>query len=485
MDPAKRSEFIRPSDAASWAACRRRAWLKLHHFIEYETDGFANLLFEAGLQHERSVLKQLENEHEVQYANSFEHTENLMQQQVPVIYQAKLINHDIGIVGYPDFLILHDSGQYYPAEAKLTQKENKKSLQIQLGLYRRLLNNDLPVMVFLGSYQTALFGEETEQLVDAFLEDIKQLKKTPDLPAARYSHSKCRACPYFEYCRPLFEAQEDISLLHGVHGRAAESLAELGISTISQLATREPETLPDVQHLSGVKRKRRAVRQAQAFLHNEVFQLSKVELPEGVWIHFDIEDNPLTSSRERHVYLWGMLAPPYTGDDFDYVWTDHEADDYGGWLAFLEKIEQYRIRFTCVILAHYSNHEKATIKKYAQRYRMTGHPTVQWLLGDSKSGCHGPMFDMQKAVQDNLILPLQSYGLKDICKHPDLVNFQWENKESGSQWSVVQFHRFLAELNEAEKQKLKSEILGYNRDDVMATRHLELWLRRHFMQDGI
>ena len=84
---------------------------------------------------------------------------------------------------------------------------------------------------------------------------------------------------------------------------------------------------------------------------------------------------------------------------------------------------------------------------------------------------------MQKPVLNNFVLPLQAYGLKDICKHKDLVNFQWEDNESGSQWSIVQFHRFLAETDLVTKDGLKSEILGYNRDDVIATRKLEEWLR--------
>lgn len=57
------------------------------------------------------------------------------------------------------------------------------------------------------------------------------------------------------------------------------------------------------------------------------------------------------------------------------------------------------------------------------------------------------------------------------------MNFQWEDDSSGSQWSVVQFNRFLDEPDPAKKAKLKAEILGYNRDDVIATRRLEEWLR--------
>ena len=72
-----------------------------------------------------------------------------MRQGVPVIYQGRLLNESEGLVGYPDFLIRHESGQYQSADAKLSLNENKKVIQIQLGIYRRLLANELPAFFFL------------------------------------------------------------------------------------------------------------------------------------------------------------------------------------------------------------------------------------------------------------------------------------------------------------------------------------------------
>ncbi|SNX58946.1 uncharacterized protein SAMN06296273_0408 [Nitrosomonas ureae] len=467
--------LIKPSDAVVWISCQRRAWLDKHQPTAYEPDAFNQLLSDRGLAHEAAILAKLENQFSVVQATSFEHTQALIQQGAQVIYQGRLVDENQGLVGYPDFLIRQESGQYQSADAKLSLSENKKAIQIQLGIYRRLLGNGLPAMVFLGDGRTALLGDEVELLVDEFITSMKALLDLEQQPSVRYSHSKCRICPYEAHCRPEFEMREDISLLYGVHGKAADALAEAGISTISQLAASTVDTVPDVPYLKGSKRKYRAILQAQSFLSGKVYSLDKTVLPEGTWIHFDIEDNPLTRSRERHVYLWGFLLPTYAKDDFDYVWTDGEANDYEGWLGFLQKVEAYRSLYPSIVLAHYSNHEKATIRKYAERYAMENHTTVLWLLGQDS-----PLFDMQNPVLNCLVLPLQGYGLKDICKHPDLVDFQWENQESGSQWSVVQFNRFLSETNPREKQKLKNEILGYNRDDVVATRHLELWLRNLF-----
>ena len=147
-------------------------------------------------------------------------------------------------------------------------------------------------------------------------------------------------------------------------------------------------------------------------------------------------------------------------------------EDKQGWDDFLSLVEKYKTEHNDLIIAHYSQHEVTTIKQYAERYDMFEHPTVAWLLGENS-----PLYDLQKPVLDNLVLPLQGYGLKDICKHKDLVNFQWEDEESGSQWSIVQFYYFQQEQDEGKRSLMKRAILSYNRDDVMATKHLEDWLR--------
>lgn len=166
------------------------------------------------------------------------------------------------------------------------------------------------------------------------------------------------------------------------------------------------------------------------------------------------------------------MKPPYDGSAFDYVWTDSERDDRQGWLDFLAKIEEFKAQWPDMVLAHFSGYEVQKIAAYSERYGMEMHPTVQWLLGDET-----PLFDLLDVVKDCLVLPVASYGLKYICKHPKLVNFQWDDEDSGSQWSVVQFVNYLMTLVPSDRERIKRNILTYNFDDVIATRMLEVWLR--------
>ncbi len=485
MTASERKKLIRPSDANSWSLCTRRVWLdnKAQFKPDSNEDAFEQMVIDLGVNHEQAVLQAISKTHSVKTATSPDDTNRLMSERCPVIYQAQLLDEDHGIVGFPDFLILSDSGEYQAADAKLSQNESKKPIQVQLGVYRRLLRkmhgSQLPALVFLGNGEHAEIGDEANPLSNQFITEMRKLLADEEEPLVRYGHSKCRACPYNVHCKPQFQVNGELTLLYGVQEQAAAGLENAGIKTISQLADTDPNAIPDVPYLKKQDKKQRAVLQAKSYLTGEIFQHTATMLPEGQWVHFDIEDNPLTGTGQKHVYLWGFLTPVSPGSleqgSFEYVWTDTSDEDQQGWLQFLAKVEQYKQQYPQLILSHYSNHEKSTIQSYAKRYGMEENETVNYLLGTDS-----PLFDLQKPVLASLVLPLQGYGLKDICKHPDLVNFQWQDEGSGSQWSVVQFNRFIGETNPATKQRLKDEILGYNKDDVTATLRLEEWLRVNY-----
>jgi len=470
--------MIRASDAKSWIHCPRRAWFDNHPPEGYETitpSEFDQLVITLGNRHEWNIRRQLEKQYQVVEAISEEHTRALMEARAQIIYQGQLTKD--GIVGRPDFLILHDSGEYQPADAKLARSEEKKEIQTQLGIYRKLLDSILPAKVFLGTGEITEIGDEADKEVDKFLTGMREILAQPTAPVVRYSESKCKACGYYDVCKPQFEAKGELTLLYGIDSRAAPGLEKQGIDSIRKLADSDPDTIEDVPYLKGLEKRQRAVLQAKSYFDDNFYQLKPIVLPGGTWIHFDIETNPLTESGQEHVYLWGFLKPPYDGSSFDHVWTDSDKQDRQGWEAFLAKMDEYRATYPDLVLAHFSGFERQKIEAYADRYEMREHPTVDWLLGENT-----PLFDLLEVVKECLILPVASYGLKYICKHPKLVNFQWDDDDSGSKWSVVQYMNFLMSARPDDRERLKRNILTYNSDDVMATRKLEVWLRNLNLQ---
>jgi uncharacterized protein len=467
--------YIRASDAKSWSSCKRRAWYDHHPpegFDLPEEGEFEQLIIQLGVRHEWGVKRKLEKEYQLVEAVSEQHTCDLMAAEVDIIYQPQFTEGDI--IGKPDFLIRHESGEYQAADAKLARSDDKKEIQIQLGVYRKMMNNGLPALVFLGNGETVEIGDEADKLADKFLAGMREILANKTSPQVRYSESRCKPCPYYGVCKPEFKAKEEITLLYGVESRAAPGLEAQGITTISKMAESDPNIISDVPYLKGFSKRNRAVLQAKSYFDDSVHRLQDVVMPEGTWVHFGIETNPLADTRQEHVYLWGFLKPPYDHGAFEYVWTDHERDDEKGWRQFLDLVERYRQEYPDLILCHFSNYEMDKIKMYAKRYDMHEHPTVAWLLGDDT-----PLFDIKTPVTESFVLPLAGYGLKQICKHEGLVNFQWQDEDSGSQWSVVQFVKYRMELITDRRAQMKKEILTYNFDDVMATRKLEEWLRKN------
>ena len=197
---------IKPSDAKSWSLCPRRVWLDNKGDFEIPPieDEFEQLIIQLGREHERRVLENLTTTLQVQTANSIEHTAQLMSEDTQVIYQAQLLDQENGFTGFPDFLIRHESGDYQPADAKLSLSEEKKNIKVQLGLYRRMLNTDLPAIVFLGNGSEATIGNEANTITNQFVTEMRELLSSESEPVVRYSHSKCRACPYYMHCKPQF-----------------------------------------------------------------------------------------------------------------------------------------------------------------------------------------------------------------------------------------------------------------------------------------
>ena len=431
-------------------------------------DPFEQLIMQSGIEHERAVLSTMGD---FQTATDETHTAELIAAHVPLIYQPKFKDDILGVVAQPDFLILEDDG-YRAVDAKLARSiKDKPDVRIQLAVYQRVLKSKLHTKALLGAGESDLISEKDLARASEFLADMRYLA-TSERPVAHYGATRCKACPYRGVCIPEFQAAEDLGQNYFVDVRAIPRLYDAGVSTLSTLQASDADALPDVPYFKGEK-KHKAVLHADALLNQKVIVLSKPAAIRGTPIHFDIETNPLAADALEEVYLWGFLPPPYGNDDFEYVWHDGGADnDRQAWRSFLAIVESYRDRYSDAVFVHYARFERDVISRYASDFDDMEHPIVHWLLSE------GGLFDLRETVVNSLILPTNGYGLKEICKHKDLVNFQWELEESGSQWSVVRYHDFLHLSDGLERKAIQKEILSYNRDDVRATRALEVWIGR-------
>jgi uncharacterized protein len=463
--------FFNASDAISWALCLRRAWFDHNPpdgYVEV-VDPFDELVLKKGLEHEARVLATMGP---YKTAKSVEHTRELMEHGIPLIYQGLLVDATLGVVCQPDFLRL-DNGEYRAEDAKFaTRMQGKKDQIAQLGTYDIVLGSNRRTRALLVDDESYELTDKDLRTAETFLADMDALMTMDERPAANFVATKCRDCPYSATCVPQFEAEQNLGLDYFVDNRALPALNKRGIHRLSDLAKARVADLDNVPYLKAPEKQERAILQAQSYLEKRIIRIGDIELPLGNAIHFDIETWPFGANGQGTVYLWGFLVPPYDkATNYEYVWAD-EGDDRAGFLSALDMIDDYRSRIRNAVLVHYSNFELTQVRRLAERYELLDHPVVDWVLNDP-----GSCFDIQKSVTQALILPVTGYGLKAICKNPALVNFQWDVEESGSQWSVVRYSDYSECGDEIERMSIKDELLSYNRDDVAATRAQEIWLR--------
>lgn len=471
---ANTSVMFSASDALSWSLCKRRAWFDFHppELGAEEADRFAQLVMARGLEHEEEVLNAM-GPYDI--ASDAAHTQSLMAKGVPLIYQGTLIDSDLGVICKPDFLRL-DRDEYRAEDAKLSSSMNGKRAQLaQIGCYDIVLGSSLRARAIMPNDEVYELVEKDLRTATTFITEMRVVVDSDVRPSANYTASKCEACPYKATCVPEFEETGNLGLNYFVDSRALPELAARGIRTLADMAATTVEVLDGVPYLKKIERREKAILQSRSLLEKKLFRLGPTSSAKGTAIHFDVETWPFGAEGKGTVYLWGFLAPPYGPDNYEYVWADESepGGDRKGWMDFLKAVRGYLKRYPDCTFVHYTDFELHQIRMYSKRFDMESDHTVMSLLNNSEL-----FFDIKKAVSDSLILPLHGYGLKGICKAEELVNFQWELDESGSQWSVVRYADYLASDNGEERELIRQELLGYNRDDVRATRAQEVWLER-------
>lgn len=330
---------IDASMAISWSHCPRKLWYDYNppKDFEFKEDPFDKLVIEEGLKHEKRVLATFPSYVE---AKSVEHTQELIKNNTPVIYQPVLENKELNIYGRPDFLIRTSSGEYQVADAKLALSLSRHNeIKLQLGTYLKLLNSKLPALAYLGNLNVEEVDDKILKKTEEFIQAARTILTANTAPDTHFGDSKCKICPYKALCREQFEAKEEITLCYGIDSRSRAGLHSQGITSLSKLANSDPNQISDVPYLKGLEKINKAVLQAKSYLTGKVIQVAPLKLPKGTYVHFDVESNPLGDINS--VYLWGWLEPPYTNDSFKYTWSDGSPEsDKTAWLSFLDKLEK-------------------------------------------------------------------------------------------------------------------------------------------------
>ncbi|MBP8136862.1 MAG: TM0106 family RecB-like putative nuclease, partial [Candidatus Eisenbacteria bacterium] len=240
----------------------------------------------------------------------------------------------------------------------------------------------------------------------------------------------------------------------------------LGVHTLADLVMLDPERLPAGPVRGAAKH---AIVVASAWIENRAAWLQPPLLPKGPLVWFDLEGDSLGEKAENPIYLWGLaLERPGEAPVAEAIVAEMGADgDREAWERFVARAVAILDQHPDARFVHWDAFEPLWIERYALRL---GAP--DGFVKRMKSACH----DLKRVLDRCVRLPLRSYSIKHVAPW---MGFEWRNPESGSEWSVAQFHRARETDDPVERERLVTALVEYNEDDLWAMRAVWRWLAEH------
>uniref|UniRef100_UPI00201AB66F TM0106 family RecB-like putative nuclease n=1 Tax=Modestobacter marinus TaxID=477641 RepID=UPI00201AB66F len=404
-----------------------------------------------------------------------------------VVYQATFF--DGTWRGHADFLLkrtdrVSDLGPwaYDVADTKLARRIKVPAL-LQMALYGDLLAalQGVPpelLTVVTGDQQELVFRySDAEAYTRAartrFLARLADGELAPPYPNAH-----CGVCPWRETCTARWREEDSLSLVAFMRRDHATALVEAGVPTVTALATRSPDALPDAIGRSSRERLTQQARLQVAeresglpgyeFLPREPgrgFEL--LPPPSAGDLFFDIEGDPFAGDAGLE-YLWGVLD---TAGEFTAFWgCDPAADDQSAaerqaFEALVDHLTAAHAADPAMHVFHYAPYEPTRLKTLSARLQTREAEVDRLLRADV-------LVDLYAVVRQGLRLSKESYSIKQVEDYYRGHTRAHGADVSDAGESIVAFERWLATRDQA----LLDQIEAYNRDDCVSTRELRDWL---------
>jgi uncharacterized protein len=464
-----------------------------------------------------------------------EATLELMAQQVPVIYQAVLRggSGEALFSGRPDFLVREDfqlafgesgltalplgggdaageavaaaSGQgafgYLAWDAKLSTSAKPEHL-MQLGLYV----DALAEVGFLGegSHGLVLGSRELSgfaaaevlaamQLARAefFADMLAALGETLPGPEALGplicdASSFCSFCEYPDLCDSERRRTEHLALVAGINRTQIEALNEVGVNRVSELAqfSDSLDAVSDfvVQRLSNQARVQLPALRGEHPAFEVLDRAALAELPEPSPgdLFFDLEGFSFFEEAGGLEYLFGWVghgdlsaeAPLPARPVFGYLWADDRAVERQIFEEFVDFATARLREHPAAHIYHYANYEIAALKRLAQRHESRSLDVDRLIAA-------GVFVDLYRVVKNSLIIGQESYSIKKLETYYTFARASEVTEAMGSIEYYDQYRELLLAGDApslAEAERLKRQVLDYNRDDCVSTLALYRWL---------
>jgi predicted RecB family nuclease len=475
-------------------------------------------------QLERELQANLGNQLAAPHNQTPAATLELMRTQLPVIYQAVLRGGSAEAVfsGRPDFLVREDfvlefgpagltarqianlaSGKlgYLAWDAKLSTTAKPEHL-MQLGLYvdalagvgllgegsHGLVLGSRELSGFSGTEVLAAMSEARDKFLSDMLATLdEQLPEPAALgPLHCEATSFCATCEYPGLCDSERRRVEHLGLVAGINKNQIEALHAAGVSTVSELASFQG-SLDSVSDFVVERLARQARVQLPALRGEppavEVFdheQLALLPPASAGDLFFDLEGFSFYEEAGGLEYLFGWVghgdlsddAPETAKPQFDYGWADDRDAERRIFEEFVDFATARLEQHPDAHIYHYANYEIAALKRLAARHQSRSLDVTR--LIDA-----GVFIDLYRVVSKTLVVGQESYSIKKLETY---YTFSRASEVTEAMGSIEYYdeYRELIGAGDAESlaqaEKLKRQVLNYNRDDCVSTLALYRWL---------
>ena len=300
------------------------------------------------------------------------------------------------------------------------------------------------------------------------------------------------ACGRCATCQIEIDARRDVLLVAGARSSQRNRLADVGVTTIDQLAE-------STGQVHGIGAGPLATLRAQARMQlrgeaapegtvlYEVYNplpLRALPAPDRGDIFFDFEGDPLWSDAAGRdwglEYLFGVIDHDGQHENFRPFWAHDRVEEKAALVAFLDYVTERRRRYPALHIYHYASYERTHLQQLTARHGV-GEEQLDALLRDDV------LVDLYPVVKRSIRISTSSYSLKKL--EPLYMGSRLresEVKDAGA--SIEQYVQYTGAVergDRAEADRLLAAIADYNEYDCVSTLGLRDWLRARAGESGV
>ena len=436
---------------------------------------FLNMLFENALAHEHDVVAELAYEmpRGATLPERALSTLELMRSGSERIYQGVLLETNES--GIPDMLekvpgksnfgdylykpVDIKSGSGYADPAKGTLRADYGMQLCHYALLLQSAQGTFPPVGEILNRDRQRVAYPLDQFRSAHREALADIRllisgAKSDEPALS---AECGACQWWAHCERALVAAEDVTLLADVGRSKKIALNSIGVRSIRDIPGFDFSRV----RLSriGPKTVESMKRAAISVLSNKLQVLAKAALPDSSRrVYLDFEDDPT----QELIYLAGMwIEPPLDGLNYHGLFCVDERGEERIWADFQRLCAAITTEDFTVF--HYSGYERTKIAAFERKYGVAEKKALELFKGRMK--------DLYPVVKRCAVLPARGYGLKQIAP---FVGVKYSSHDAGGSQSIVWFQEY---QRDPSRRDILETLLTYNREDCVAIKSVEEWLR--------